>query len=77
MPVQFLPTLVKVGTVLGPIILNEIRKPRFRKFLEGQVSELGQQAIKRGKARLSGPVRGRRTFIMRRGRQQFQCRKVN
>jgi len=77
MVIQFLPTIVRIGQQVGPILLNEVVKPRFRKFLEGQVAELGQRAIREGKSRISGPLRSNRgSFIMRRGRQRFQCRKV-
>ncbi len=77
MPIQFLPTIVRLGTQLGPILLNEVVKPRFRKFLESQVAELGQRATRAGKERFAGPLRkGSQNFIMRRGRQRFQCRKV-
>jgi len=76
MVIQFLPTVVRIGQQVGPILLNEVVKPRFRKFLESQVAELGQRATRAGKARISGPLRKPKTFIMRRGRQRFQCRQV-
>ena len=76
MVIQFLPTLVRIGTQLGPVLLNEVAKPRFRRFVQEQIRNLQDVAVKKGSTRLKGPLR-RQTFIMRRGRQRFQCRKVN
>ncbi len=76
MAIQFLPVIERIATTLGPILLNEVVKPRFRKFLESQVAELGQRATRAGKERFAGPLRKPKSFIMRRGRQRFQCRKV-
>jgi len=79
MVIQFIPTIVRIGTQLGPVLLNEVAKPRFRKFLKGAFEQGAEFAFKAGKRRLrkNKPRRTNNTFIMRRGRKRFQCRKVN
>jgi len=79
MVIQFIPTIVRIGTQLGPVLLNEVAKPRFRKFLKGALEQGAEFAFKAGKRRLRKPKRSssKSSFIMRRGRNRFQCRKVN
>jgi len=73
--ISFIPTLVRIGTQVGPVLLNEVAKPRFRKFLRKTLDEGLGTALKFGKKRLARS-KSRKTFIMRRGRQRFECRKV-
>jgi len=75
MPVGFIPKIIKIGEILSPIIVKEIAKPRFQRFVREQRDEVLKFALRKGKEALTG--RAKKTFIMRRGKQQFQCRKVN
>jgi len=78
MPVQYLPVIEKIATTLGPILINELSKPRTRKILENVIGQTAEFAFKAGKRRLlKKQPRGSTNFIMRRGRNRFQCRKVN
>jgi len=71
------PVLSRIGSQIGPIILSELVKPRTRKFLRKVLDEGLGQALKFGKRRLgTRPRKQKGQFIMRRGRQRFQCRKV-
>jgi len=74
--IAFGPVLAKIGSQIGPIIISELSKPRSRRFLRKAFDEGLGQALKFGKGALRRPRNGKQTFIMRKGRQRFQCRKV-
>ena len=77
MAISFLPTIVRIGTQLGPILLNELNKPRTKDFIRKSIEGFAESRIKQGAIARKGPLRKPREFIMRRGRQRFRCRKVN
>ncbi len=78
MVISFIPTIVRIGTQLGPVLLNEVAKPRFKKFLKGALEQGAESFFRAGKRRLrkSRLTTKSDSFIMRRGRNRFQCRKV-
>jgi len=77
MVIQLIPTLAKIGTQLGPIILHELSRPRTRRLIRGFAEQGLEVAFRKGKERLRSPAKGtKKTFIMRRGRKRFQCRQV-
>jgi len=65
------PSLQKVLETIGPIVLREVSKPRFRRFVEEKVGDL---AIELARKRFSPKTKTRKEFITRRGRQRFRCR---
>jgi len=78
MVIQFLPTVLRIGSQLGPVLIHELAKPRTRRIIENVIGQGAEFAFREGKRRLMrNKPRGRNTFIMRRGRNRFQCRKVN
>jgi len=67
----FLGEALKKGVdLIGPIILREVAKPRFRRFVEEKAQDVATEIARRVTTKKS------KKFIMRRGRQQFQCRRV-
>jgi len=72
----FLPIAIRLGQQVLPILLNEVAKPRFRKFVRKGVDFALETALKKGKGSLRRTGKPKQEFIMRRGRQRFQCRKV-
>ncbi len=74
MPAGLIPTIIRIGTVVGPILLREFRRnPRLRKAVETTADAVAGQVFRKFGAK--GKTK-RNTFIMKRGRQRFQCRKV-
>ena len=63
--------LRKGGELIGPIIVRELGKPRTRKFIEQKVEEFAQELGRRVTT-----TKKSKQFIMRRGGQQFKCRRV-
>jgi len=76
MVIQLIPTLAKIGTQLGPIILHELSRPRTRRLIRGFAEQGLEVAFRKGKERLNRGSKTKSTFIMRRGRKRFQCRQV-
>ncbi len=76
MPIQFLPTIVRVGTQLGPILLNELNKPRTKQFIRKSIEGLVESRIKQGAIARKGPLQKPNGFIMRKGRRRLVCRRV-
>jgi len=76
LPVGFLPKIIRIGEVLAPIVVKELAKPRTQRLIREKRDELLQFALRKGKERLFKKGKSK-TFIMRRNRQRFQCRKVN
>jgi len=74
MVIPFGPILRTGIEIFGPIVLREVSKPRFRKFVEQKVEDisidLGQRIV--GKFR----KRTKNDFIIRRGKQNFHCRRM-
>jgi len=56
----------------GPVLLRELAKPRTRRFIEEKVrdikKDIGVRRATTGKSK---------KFIIRRGRQSFQCVRMN
>ncbi len=72
MPAGLLPSIIRIGSVLGPILLRAAR-PHIKRGVEFAASEIAGGVVSKFiKSRSKG-----KTFIMRRGNQRFQCRKVN
>jgi len=76
MVIQLIPTLAKIGTQLGPIVLHELSRPRTRRLIRGFAEQGLEIAFRKGKERLNRGSKTKKTFIMRRGRKRFQCRQV-
>jgi len=55
----------------GPIILREVQKPRFRKFVEEKLQDV---ATELGRQRFT---KKSKKFIMRKGKRRYECRMTN
>jgi len=60
--------------LIGPIVIQEVSKPRFRRFVEDKFGELAVEIARR---RFTPKMKKSKKFIMRRGRRRFECRMVN
>jgi len=72
MPAGLLPTIVRT---VGPIVLREVIRNR-RKIAKA-VQTTADAAAGTVFRAFSGKKPKGKTFIMRRGRQRFECRRVN
>jgi len=75
MVIPFGPILKTGIEIVGPIILREVIKPRFRKFVESQVEGFAQELARRRFT--TKRTKTKNVINIRRGKQRFQCRKVN
>jgi len=73
-PIGLLPTIIRIGTVVGPILLREFRRnPRFRRAVETTADAVAGRVFR---TFAGGKKTKKDVFIMRRGRKRFQCRQV-
>ena len=57
--------------LIGPIVLREVAKPRFRRFVE---EKIGEGAIEIARRRFT---KKSKIIIIQRGKRRFSCRQVN
>jgi len=75
MPAGLLPSVVRIGTEVGVILLRAA-KPHIRRGIEFGASEIAGELVTRGIKKFQrGKAKGRQ-FIMKRGNRRFQCSEV-
>jgi len=62
----------KAVEIISPIILREVSKPRFRRFLEEKAGDVAIEL-----ARKFTTKKSKKQIIIRRGGTKFQCRRMN
>ena len=67
-----IPTAQKIIETLGPIVIREVSKPRFRRFIEEKVGDVATEL-----ARQRFTKKSKRSFIMTKGSQKFTCRRMS
>ncbi len=70
MTLQLGEILRKGVEVIGPILVREISKPRFRRFLEEKAGDVAIELGRRVTTKKS------KKFIVRRGGRKMECRMV-
>jgi len=73
-----IPIAARIGQQILPVVLNELSKPRTRRFIRQGITSIRESFIERGKRAQVAPVRLRkpRDVIITRGRQKFKCRRM-
>jgi len=61
----------KTVELVGPVLLRELAKPRTRRFLEEKAGDVAIEIARRFQTKKSKKI------IIRKGRQSFECRRVN
>jgi len=65
-------TFQKAVEIISPIVIREVTKPRFRRFLEEKAADVAIEL-----ARKFTTAKSKKNIIIRRGATKFKCRRMN
>jgi len=65
-------TFQKAVEIISPIVIREVSKPRFRRFLEEKAQDVAIEIARRVTTKKS-----KKNIIIRKGKTKFTCRRMN